>query len=71
MAVPIVDQRISPYGAGDVLQVLLAQIGKLKSELAENLIVGGGRDADASRFSDAVWPCCDIDAITKDVVTFA
>jgi hypothetical protein len=53
---------------GDVLKVLLAQIGELDAYLAPHLIVGRGRDTHAARFCDALKPRRDIDAISKDVV---
>jgi hypothetical protein len=64
----IPDYGIGPYRAGDVFEVLLAQIGKLGSDLAADLIVGGSRDADAARFGNALKPCRNVDAVAKDVM---
>jgi hypothetical protein len=52
----------------DVLKFLLAQIGEPNRDLASNLIVGRRRDADATRFGDALKPCGDVDAVAKDVM---
>jgi hypothetical protein len=39
-------------------------------DFAEYLIVRRSRDADTPRFGDTLETCCDIDAITKDVMSF-
>ena len=68
-AKPIRDHGIGPHGTSDILEALLAQIGELDRDLASDLIVGGRRDADATGFGDALKPRCDVDAVSKDVVT--
>ncbi len=60
--------RHRPAPGGDVLEVLLAQIGELNPDLASDLIVGRRRDADAARFCDALKPRRNVDAVAKDVV---
>jgi hypothetical protein len=64
------DYRIGAYRASDILEALLAQIGKLNRDFAENLIVRRRRDADTTRFGDALKTGCDIDAIAKNVMGF-
>ena len=60
---------VDAHGTIDVLEALLAQIGELNCDFAANLIIGRRREADAARFGDALKSCCDIDAVTKDVLT--
>ena len=62
------DHGIGPHGTSDILETLLAQIDELDRDLAANLIVGGRRDADATRFRDALKPRSDVDAVPEDVV---
>ena len=64
----IPDHGIGPDRAGDVFEVLLAQIGELNPDLASDLIVGRRRDADAAGFCDALKPCRNINAVSKDVM---
>src|ERR1700735_2912066 len=64
----ILDHGISAHGASDILEGLFAQIGKLDSDFATDLFVGGRRDADAPGFGDALKPCCDIHAITENII---
>ena len=52
----------------DILEILLAQIGKLNREFAADPIVGGRRDADAARFGNALKPGRNIDTVTENVV---
>jgi len=47
---------------------LLADISKLRRELAPYLAKGVLGDANSARFGDAFKPCCDVDPIAKDVV---
>src|ERR1700751_2561088 len=46
----ISDCGIDPDRAGNVFEVLLAQIGELNPDLASDLVVGRRRDADAPGF---------------------
>ena len=62
------DDRIDADRTGDILQALLAEIGKFRSDLAIHLIVGRRRQTDAAGFSDALEPRRDIDAVAEDVV---
>ena len=55
--------------AGDVLQILLAHIHDGDFELAADLFVGGGREADAAGLRDAFQTRSDVDAVAEDVVT--
>jgi len=48
--------------------VLLAEIGELDGDLSSNLIVGGGRDANAARLGDTFKPRGHIDSVAEDVV---
>ena len=66
MSIP--DHGIGPDRAGDVFEVLLAQIGELNADLASDLIVGRRRDADTAGFCDAFKPCRNIYAVTKNVM---
>ena len=65
---PIPDHGIGPDRAGDVLEVLLAQIGELSPDLASDMIVGRRRDADATGLCDAFKPRRNIDAVPKNVM---
>jgi hypothetical protein len=58
--------RIGTYRTGDVLESLLAKISEIDRDLAANLIVSGKRDADATRFGDALKPCSDVDTVPED-----
>jgi hypothetical protein len=58
------------HRTGDILEALLAHIFKLDRDFAENLIVRRRRDADTTRFRDALKTGCDIDAIAKNVMGF-
>ena len=64
----ILDDGISTYRTGDVLEGLLANVIELDRDLAENLIVGGRRDADAARFGDPLKSGRDVDAIAENVI---
>ena len=64
----IPDHGIGPYRAGDVFEVLLAQIGELNADLAPDMIVGRRRDADAAGLCDALKPRRNIYAVAKDVM---
>jgi hypothetical protein len=54
----------------NILEALLAHIGKLNRDFADNLFVSRSRDADATRFCDALKTSCDVDAIAKNVMGF-
>jgi hypothetical protein len=54
--------------AGDVLQILLAHIGDDDLNLAADLLVGGGREADAAGLGNAFQPRGDVDAVAENVV---
>ena len=62
------DHRIGADRTGDILQALLAEVGKFRADLAIHLIVGRRRQTDAAGFSDALEPRRNIDAIAEDVV---
>ena len=64
----IPDHGIGPDRAVDVFEVLLAQIGELNADLASDLIVGRRRDADAAGLGDALKPCRNVYAVTKNVM---
>jgi hypothetical protein len=67
---PIRDRRIGAHWTSDILEALLAQICKIDRDFAENLIVRRRRDADTTRFGDALKTGGDIDAIAKNVMGF-
>jgi hypothetical protein len=58
------------HRTSDILETLLAQIGKLDRDFAENLIVSRSRDTDATRFGDGLKTGCDVDAIAKNIMGF-
>jgi hypothetical protein len=58
------------HRTSDILEALLAQICKLDRDFAENLIARRRRNADTTRFGDALKTGCDIDAIAKNVMGF-
>src|SRR5262245_43881674 len=60
--------RVDTDRPSDVFEGLLAKISELDRDLAVNLIVGGRRDADASRLSDALQPRRDVYAIAEYVI---
>jgi hypothetical protein len=62
------DHGIGPHGASNILEILLAQISELDRDFAANLIVSGGRDANAAWFGNALKPGRNIDAVTENVV---
>ena len=57
------------YRTGDVLEGLLAKVSELDPNLTPDLLISRRRDADASRFRDALNSCRNVDTISKDVVT--
>ena len=59
---------VDTHGAVDVLQPLLTKIGELDCHLASNLIVRGRGDADATRLSDALKSCGDVDTVSENVI---
>jgi hypothetical protein len=67
-AKPIPHHGIGTHRTGDILEVLLAQIGELDIDFAANLIIGRRRNADATGFGDALQPSCDVDAITENII---
>src|SRR5260370_29333308 len=67
---PIRNHGICPYRTSDILEALLAQVDKLDRDFAEHLIVRRSRDADTTRFGDALKTSCDIDAVAKNVMGF-
>ena len=67
-AKPIPDHGIGPHRTGDILEVLLAQIGELNPDLASDLIVSRRRDADAAGFCDALKPRRDVNVVSEDVM---
>src|SRR5215469_9389000 len=67
---PTLDNGIGPYRTSNIFQALLAQIGELNPDLASNVIVSGGRDADTARFRDALKPRRYIHAVSKNVTRF-
>jgi hypothetical protein len=62
------DHGIGSNREGDVFEVLLAQIAKLNPHFAPDMIVSRRRDADAAGLCDALEPCRDVNAISKDVM---
>jgi hypothetical protein len=59
---------IDPDRAADVLEVLLAEIGKLNADFAAYLIICRKRQVNASGGSNTLEPGCDIDAVSEQVV---
>src|SRR6516165_8744022 len=53
---------------GNVLEGLLAKVGELNLDLTAYVIVGGRRDADATRFRDALKPRSDVDTVPENVI---
>jgi len=51
-----------------ILQILKPDILEHHIDFAANLSVGVIGDANAARLGDALQPCCDVDAVSKDVV---
>jgi hypothetical protein len=62
------DDSIGPDGSSDILEVLLAEICELNPYFTPDLIVGRRRNADAAWLRDTLKPCCNVDAISKDVM---
>src|SRR5205814_7194636 len=54
----------------DGFEVLFTHNGELNSDLATDLIVSRRRDADAAGFCDALKPRCDVNAVSKNVISF-
>src|SRR6516162_3795451 len=59
---------VDTHGAVDVLQPLLTKIGELDCDLTSNLIVRGRRETDATRLSDALKSCGDVDTVSENVI---
>jgi hypothetical protein len=49
---------------------VLAKVGEIDRDLAANLFVSRGRDADAARCSGPLKTGRDVDAIAKNIITF-
>jgi hypothetical protein len=47
---------------------MLAQISELDCDLSAYLIIGRRRDADTTRFGYTLKPCCNIHAVTENVI---
>ncbi len=62
------DHRIGPYRAGYVSKTLLTQIGELEWHSAANVIVGGGRQADAAGSGNIFELYGDVDLVSEDVM---
>ena len=65
---PFRDHGIGAHRTSNILEALLAQIGELDRDLADNLFVSRRRNADAPRFGDAFKTGCNVDAIAKNVM---
>src|SRR6267143_2374755 len=59
---------VGPDRTGDVLEVLLAQIGELDLDLALDLIVSSRGDADAAGFCDALKPSRNIYTVAENIM---
>src|SRR3954447_24155362 len=57
------------YCTRNVLDCLLAEIGKRKRKLIPYLIVCSPRNTDSARFAERLKACRDIDAVTKNIFT--
>src|SRR5262249_60189595 len=64
------DHAVGAQRAGDVLQILLAHVVDCDVELAANLLVGGGRQADPARLGNGFQARGDVDRIAEDVIAF-
>jgi hypothetical protein len=65
-------RKIEPIDANrprDVLENLLSCVDKVGCHLASNLPPSVLRNRDAARFSNSLDQCCDVDAISQDVLT--
>ncbi len=61
------DNAVDPQRPGDVLEVLLADIGELGIDFAAYLSEHVLREADAAGFGDALEPCRDVDAVAVNI----
>jgi len=59
---------VDTHGAVDVLQPLLTKIGELDCDFASNLIVRGRGETDATRLSDPLMSCGDVDTVSENVI---
>ena len=59
---------VDTHGAVDVLQPLLTKIGELDCDFASNLIVRGRGETDATRLSDPLKSCGDVDTVSENVI---
>src|SRR5208282_2068941 len=57
------------YWPGDILDLLLAAIGKHQRQLAAHLVAGKLRDAQTARLADRFKASRDIHAVAEDVLT--
>ncbi len=55
------------YGVGDVLDLLLADIGELHRQLVGDLFVHRARYADAADLGEGLQACCNVDAVAEQV----
>ena len=59
--------RVNPYRARDVLQLLVAQVAKSEVEFAGSILLHARRDADAAWLGQAFKAGRDVDPVTEDV----
>ena len=62
------DHDVDPHRALDVFEVLLTQISELDADLASDMIVNGGGNADAAGLCNALKPRRNINAVSKDIM---
>ena len=60
-------QRIGPHGAGDILELLVAEIDEFLFQLVAHLAIGVFREANAARLANAFETRGDIDAVAHQV----
>ena len=58
---------IDVHWPSDVFELLVPHVFEDEIELARGILLNAGRDADAARLGQSFEPCCDIDAVAKDV----
>ena len=62
------DDAVDAHAAGDVLQLMLAEVLEREFELAVHLVVDLGRDADAAWLGERLDARRDVDAVAVDPV---
>ena len=61
-------ERIDPHRPHDVLEVLVAEIDEIRTDLAAHVVIGRARDQNAARLANPLQPRRDVDALAENAL---